>query len=252
MPNSPVLTATDLADGTGISITTTGSTSGATNLLYYQHVNGNPSAETWTVLAEAFTEFTSFLVPPNFLTPGLGYYWWKVVSTHSGNSNVSNLVYAAVTTSAQSIHERLIQAVKARLLLLTFSGLSSASIVDRMIAVDLKEHRPALPAILIGIVGKESFTSGGTNRRDEVDYPVGVMILAADNVNMQTNRPTYLKWREQIIRSLQNFRPSTVSECNKTYIVTDPIIPVGQWYSGKVVSAVIVHGVCWQTRGLTT
>lgn len=251
---TPTLAITDLANGTGATATVSGATGGTTNTLYSQSVDGEIGTSTWTSRGSRSGNGSISVA----LTT-MGYYWWKLVSTDGSTADVSNLVYQPLTNGSDAIHERLMSAIQSRLQGLTFAAMtspagsiSSSDIVIKKVAIDREGHIPNKPCIIIAPVNREKINhAGGTNIRDEVSYPVGVVIVAADNQQLTTNRAVFLKWREQVVRALENFRPTAVTEINRVTVDPEAIFPVPQWLKNLVASAVVANGVAWQSRGLT-
>lgn len=250
---TPVLAVSDNGDGTGGVATVSSATTGTTNTLYSQPMGST----TWTSRGSR-TGNGNITISP---VPAMGNYWWKVVSTDGITNAVSNVVFQSLTDTELPIHERLLIALQGRLVSLTFAshpeeglwpaGSIGSNIVIRTPLTDLEGHIPSFPCIVLGLTGKETVTAGGTNLRDEVDYPIGIVLFAASNRDLISNRAWYLKVREQIVRACQNWRTSDVPELNRTFVETDPILSLPQWSNGLLASAVVVKGRCWQTRGLT-
>ena len=251
----PTLAISDGAAGTGGTATVTGSTVGTTNTLYSQTVDGSIGSATWTGRGSR-TGDGSITIS---ITSATTYYWWKLVSTDGSDTETSNLVYQPLTSGTESIHYRLMLAIQSRLQSLTFAAMTSpagsigsADIVVKKIAIDRESHIPDKPCIIIAPVNRERINhAGGTNLRDEVSYPVGVVIVAADNQQLTTNHAVFLKWREQIVRALESFRPTAVTEINRVTVDPEAIFPTPQWLKNLVASAVVAQGLAWQTRGLT-
>lgn len=250
----PVLTIADDADGSGGTATVAGSTGGTTNTLYSQTINGELGSATWTSRGSRTGDGT---ISVSISSPTT-YYWWKLVSTDGSDTDVSNLVYQPLTDGTEAVHYRFMLAIQARLQGLTFAAqsgggsIASADIVVRKVAIDQEGHIPDKPCILIAPGAREKINhAGGTNIRDEVSYPVGIVILAADNRALTTNLAAHLKWREQIVRALENFRPTSVPEINRSTVDPEAIFPLPQWMKNLVASAVVCQGEAWQSRGLT-
>lgn len=250
---TPTLAIADNADGTGCVATVTTSTAGTTNTLYSQAVDGEIGTSTWTSRGSRVGDGT---ISVSLTT--MGYYWWKLVSTDGSTSDVSNLVYQPLTDGDDAIHYRLLTAIQSRLQGLTFAAetgggtIASADIVVRKVAIDQEDHNPNKPCILIAPGVRERINhSGGTNIRDEVSYPVGIVVLAKDNRHLTTDIDVHLKWREQIVRALENYRPSAVTEINRVTVDPEAIFPVPQWMRNLLASAVVCQGLAWQSRGLT-
>lgn len=251
----PVLSISDDADGTGGVATVTGSTVGTTNTLYSQTVDGSIGSASWTSRGSRTGDGNISVAISSPTT----YYWWKLVSTDGSDTEVSNLVYQPLTDGAEAIHYRLMLAIQSRLQSLTFPALtspvgtiSSSDIVVRKIPIDQEGHLPDKPCIVIAPVNREKFNhAGGTNLRDEVSYPVGVVLVTADNRQLTKDMPQVLKIREQIVRALESFRPTAVTEINRVTVDPEAIFPTPQWLKNLVASAVVAQGLAWQTRGLT-
>jgi len=100
---------------------------------------------------------------------------------------------------AQALHYLLCQYTQTRIISLALSGIPEASILLRRIPVDrdLLTEQHMLPAITISPTGRELLPAG-TKEDTDVDFPVLVTIIAANNQDYTLSEPE-LKWREQII-----------------------------------------------------
>lgn len=89
---TPVLAVADAGDGTGGTATVSGATAGTTNTLYSQLVGSS----TWVARGSRTGDGT-IAISPN---PGVGFYWWKVVSTDGTTNALSNVVFRRLTDTA--------------------------------------------------------------------------------------------------------------------------------------------------------
>lgn len=107
-----------------------------------------------------------------------------------------------------SLYHRLLWAVHDRIATLDLRGLPRDGVLVRKlpIARELTSGRRVWPAIIVSPSGLSARHEGGTNRRDDVVYPVRLTLLAADNEDPTSNLDRYLQWREWLARAFRHQR----------------------------------------------
>lgn len=241
-PDVPVLSIADNADETATA-TVSGSSSGATNIVQTQHVASELGGGTWTTQGGRIGDGDVIIS----VTPG--YYWARVVSTLNGMSASSNPVYFRVTDGSGAVLKQCLDAVQARIQGLMLDGLDAANIVVGKAPSDLNL---TLPAIQITPTGREAIDAAeGTNRRDDVGYPVLVTIFAADNQDQTANLNQYLTWRQQIARAFRNQRLPGVSEIVTATVEPDPVVDSAAWFERNLfVSSLLIRFLSREPRGM--
>lgn len=199
------LTFTDTADGTGGTATISGGNAGATNTVYSAPWTGQTAAQTWTSRGSRSGNGTVSVA----LTT-TGPYLWRVDSLTSGVTEVATCYSWITNTSVASLHDRILDAVVTRIQGLSLSGVSSANIVKRWVPQFVPEIT-TLPAIFVSPIGSEGEV-GGLNNRDDIGFPVLVVIIAASNQNNTDYTSRNTLWRERIQSALRHQFLSGVSE----------------------------------------
>ena len=236
------LTIADNADGTGGVATISGS-SGGSNTVYSQAVNGELGTAAWTSRGSRTGDGTVAV------TPGNGFYWWKVVT---GGSDTSNLVYQNLTDGSTAIWNRLLAAVLARVQGLSLAGVANDSIISRDVPIDrgITPQGIALPAVVISPVKNEiADPLQGTNQRDDVVYPVGITLFASGNANTRVSTDMLL-WRQKIMKAFHNYRIAGVAEAISGFVEPGPHMDLSAWVANLKVSSLIYRCTCRQTRGI--
>lgn len=94
----------------------------------------------------------------------------------------------------------LLTAVKTTIQGLNLTGIADDNVVVQLVA-DWEGGAgatvPGLPAVLIAPMGAET-VSVATNISDDISYPIGVIIMSAENRDQSTHRDRNLQWRESI------------------------------------------------------
>ncbi len=237
---SLTLAIEDSADGTGAAATVAGGESGQTYSVYYQAkylANG-----TWTFASSRVGNGTlSLSIAP-------GYYWGYASGTVSAAPTLSNISAFCVTASDQSMQEKVQDAVQAEIQSMcgvSLTGLNAAQIYVQMSPDD---KAALFPCVFLTPQSAEQFQVA-TNLRDDVGHPVVVMIADRNSEDYVTNMPTYLLWRERIIRKFMSQRLSGVAESMICSVepapIFDPKLPAYE----KMVSAFTLRFKCREPRG---
>jgi len=105
------------------------------------------------------------------------------------------------------------------------------------------------PAILIAPAGAPKFNkTGGTNLRDEIEYPVGVYIVDADNQDQTVNRNKYLNWYEIILKKFRTPRLSGVDTIINSYVSPGLVVDPGWFEAGEFHAGMTLWFISWETR----
>lgn len=233
------LTVVDNEDGSGATATIAGSEGGSTNTVSVQAADG----ETWTEAGSRSGNGTVSLD----LSPG---YWWaKCDSEDGGSTTVSNVVRFGVTTSGQSVHERILDAVKAEIQGMVVASLLTGLRVGQVYRKMVPDDKAVIfPAVFITPEAAETFEVV-TNYRDDIGYPAVVYLTNRNAKEYTAGLPPFLLWRHRIIKRFRTQRLSAVSEvigCTiEPNVVIDPKLP---WYD-YVVSAFILRFKAREYRG---
>lgn len=255
MPTEPTLTVADDADGTGGTATITGGDVGATHEAFTAEFNGDAGAlSAWTSRGSIVGNGTIAL------NVGTGYFFCYVEASESGTFATTPPVYFNATTGDDAIMLQCLDGVKARLGLLTLAGISTDNIIVRTLPLEKGIGAGevfAYPAILITPppdAGLVMPFSEGTNRKDDVQYPVLVGVLDAITINkdvLTANQNRNYLWQQQIVKAFRNQRLTGVDEVYTTIVESTQITNVQAWRKGLFVSFGIFRFISREARGIT-
>lgn len=197
------LAVADLGDGTGATATITDSDNGSVSNAVYVGSWSGESSVTFALEATRTGDGTAAL------TLDTGYYWAYVVSEDDDIYAISNLVYFAVTDSADPIHDQCARAAQALIQGLSLSGVSSSSVIVRKFPYHDAKIDP-LPCIVISTHLPTQHVAS-TNLSDDILYPVTVSFVSASNADKTINQERMLSWREAVRKAFHQKRLAGVS-----------------------------------------
>lgn len=118
-------------------------------------------------------------------------------------------------------------------------------------AVSLGAADVPLPSVLVSPHGPEHMNRlQGTNRRDDVEYPVLVSIVDRDNQDPAAGRlDQYLNWREQIARAFRHQTLAAVPEIIGCWVEPSTIVQPESWMRGFFHSSLLLWFVSREPRG---
>lgn len=231
----------DNADGTGITVAVTGAATDE-HILYVQNVNSNP--DNWV-----FSEADRITGPGNLTSSIQGFHWWYVES--AGVPNVVRAGYA--TNDDDATHFQCLTTIQARIRSLALQDIKPENVVVRKIPTDRGwcDGTQEYPGIIISGVGVESQSvTRGTNLRDDIEYPVFVSILAADNQDLESNYGKYLKWRQIINKSHRNQRLPGVDCVTQMKVQPGPITSPTKFWENEYHSSLVIRCLSREGRGI--
>lgn len=145
------------------------------------------------------------------------------------------------------------EAIKTAIQALALTGVSSTNVLIQKIPRDSSSDVPAasqMPLILISPVGAESIDpTGGTNIRDQVVYPIQVLMLDRDDQSQTSNYDRYLLWRETIRQRFTNCRLSGVSEVVRVRVEASDILNPPAWTKGYFLGGLRIMVTSREERG---
>ncbi len=208
-----LLTLTDNRDGSGAVATITGSVGGSANTVYTQQL----AATSWTSSGSRTGDGTVALALP------LGTYLAYVSNVSVGITTLSNVVYFNVTLQAQAVHWRCMSAVNAKIAGLTMTGSPTSPNANMLQQLSINDDLQINPMIWITCdeaTQEHDIPSQALTGADRIAFPVVVTLhdtRAAEDTSMD---PTYLLWREQMIRALRNHRldPTIIPELGMVWV----------------------------------
>ncbi len=232
----------DNQDGTGITVTISDSDPTDEHEIYVQTLNGQ--YEDWIFnLVGTQTGDGSIVVP--------------VVGSHfryvKTGSEVSPVSFGLATNNEPAIHYACLLAVQARLRQIGLEGIHNDDIVIRKMPSDrgTRFELNGTPTIVIAPPGVEGQGDGeGTNERDDVEYPIIVTILRADNQNLETDLNQGLLWRQKINWALRQQRLPGVPSICKVKMTPGPVIDETGFWNNRYLSSFIVRPMSREGRGI--
>tara|TARA_R100001594_G_scaffold116052_1_gene150989 strand:+ start:10714 stop:11442 length:729 start_codon:yes stop_codon:yes gene_type:complete len=235
----------DDADGTGFTVTTTSFTANATPK--YMAFTG-ALGSTWTSYGSNITGNGT-----SALDLGVGYFFVYFANASSGAVE-SPIFYVNSSSSGTSVHYSCLTAVQAKIRSLSLTSIDNSDVIIRKLDSDrgADDGTYDYPMIVISSFGIETLPKGGgTNKRDEVIYPVVVTILAADNQDLVTNQNKYLLWRQKISRAFRNQNLADVDEIYTVTMQPGPITsPQAFWERNLYHSSLIIKCHSREVRGM--
>lgn len=259
--NVPTLSFADDNDGTGGTLTVANSTVGATNTAYVQQLDatwyGN---EGWVSKGSRTSDGTIDIscLPGVFLC--------YVLSTLGAESNVSVPLMFRASDALESIYFQCLEAAQLRIRLLELEDIQESNVtawkMPLLRAVGTAVTKAAeFPVVILSTMDAETLNNDdGTNARDVIGYPVGVVIVSKlqgeyarkpEYDHLWTGQDRHLKWRERIRRAFINQRLPGVSSVYRC--VVEPRVPqiAGLLTDGLEGSAMVLRFFARETRGLT-
>lgn len=112
-----------------------------------------------------------------------------------------------------AVIDKVLVQVKTAIVSLNLSGITSTNIVDLLVGDDQGGAGPQVggyPCIICCYAQAEAIDFA-TNVRDDITYPVSVVMIATENQDQTTNRTRNWNWREAIRKNFHNKRLSGVT-----------------------------------------
>lgn len=244
------LVVTDNADGTGGNAAISGGGASDVHSLYRAPWDGNMEGLSWTLHGSRTGDGSIAISSP--FPVALGHYVWQVLTVPAvGPATLTNLYYRSLTdATVETLHLRILNAVKTRLQALNMSGIDAAKIQVQWFPMEIKDVN-AMPLILLSPAGTPTFPHRVTNR-DDRGFPVLITVL--DDVQFQSakNMGRDLKWVDQIGRALRFQRLAGVDEVFQCEEVPAPVVSPEWLQLGKLASFLSFRFLVRQSRGLTT
>lgn len=212
------LTITDNADDTGGVATIVGSAIGSTNTLYRSLMTGLEESLTWASVGSRTGDGTIAVSGP-----ARNYYLWQVQSDIAGSVAVSPVVLKSLTNANYTaVRARLVDAVVDKLKLLDLDQIGD----DVFVRNSFDDPNVKYPSVVVVRDATPDLYTGGTNVRDDVEYPIQVIFL--DVSDMRDNAPTarWDLWKERSERAFRNQRIAGASEVIRCTV--EPSVTMGE------------------------
>jgi hypothetical protein len=156
-----------------------------------------------------------------------------------------------ISVAYRPVHQRCLSTVQARIRALALPGLAASSVVVQKLpwARAFTDGRYAFPGVIVSPLGAETMPAeAGTNRRDDVGYPVHVSIVAADNQDLTSHLAMYLLWREKIARAFRNQPLQGVPEIIRCDVEPHRIVLPEEFIKGIFHSELLLRFVSREPR----
>lgn len=131
---------------------------------------------------------------------GVDYYMWRLVDNVTSDI-LAGPTFQPTTTGGDSIWNRAVVVVKDRIKDEVLPTIGTTNVHDKLLA---NLYVLTLPCIVVTPTGTTLRENGGTNERDDIGYPMDVMLIekVADDVEAVRNR--FLYWTERCHDLLRN------------------------------------------------
>lgn len=252
MPFTTALTLT-VSDVAGVAQAAVGGgTNGRTVRLYRAPFTGRTAMRAWTLAGSGTITGTTATITD--AAAGSGYYDWLAVQLTGGGDvdAMSGAVYRPLGTddeNSQSVWEQCVTHTVTTITALQLSGLTSDKIIDGWLPTKFQGISPAPPSCWVAPFGAETYP-GRLNDKDDVGYPVVVLLIDAADRESRRNFRRNLIWRERISRALRYDAPAGISEVFWTDINPDTIVNPDAWRDGLWASALLFRFISREERGL--
>lgn len=239
-PVSPTVSVDDLQNSSA-HIAVSDSSVESVNSIRTLRVGSEPDELNWVQQTSLIGDGSTVVS----LAPG--FYWFHVISSLNGQSTASQVVYSQVTQGTLSVLSQCLSAVQAGIQNLNLANITNSQII---VAKTPHDSHLSYPAIAITPYFSEHIDAkAGTNLRDEIDYPVLVSILAADNRDQQTDFSQHLLWRETIRKAFHNKRLVGVDQVLTTYVDPQEIVDQRAWLENNLfLSEILIRFVSQEIR----
>jgi hypothetical protein len=206
-----ILTATDLQNGSEYEATVTGADPLSSLKAYFAPFTGATTPPSWTLITTRTVDVNgeTFL---EYSMGSTGFYWLMVVGLVSG-SPAATVVYLHITNSAaNSVQERIHNAVKQVILLLNLTDIEDVNVVEKWLPQQLTAGANPVPQIQIVPMNGVNFP-GIMNNRDDVGYPLVILFIDKQNQDYVANKTRNLLWLETVSKAIRYQRLAGVTEC---------------------------------------
>lgn len=148
-----------------------------------------------------------------------------------------------------AILESILTTVQSEIQDLGLTDIDNASVYVQKVPSTRNFQSSDFPAILIAPAGVPKFNkTGGTNLRDEIEYPIGVYIVDADNQNQTLNRDKYLTWYQSIVTKFRMPRLSGVNSIVNSYVAPGLVVDPAWFEAGEFHAGITLWFISWETR----
>jgi hypothetical protein len=150
-----------------------------------------------------------------------------------------------------TVYGDILRQVVADIKSLSLTGISNSNVYTQKVATDRKKDVAALPAVIVAPFGsKVSPSTGGTNTKDEIEYPVLVATLAAADEDQSTNLDRELTWHESILSKFIHQRLTGVTSVLTCRVDPKDVFDPNAFFGKNLdVGGLILRFISRETRG---
>jgi hypothetical protein len=150
-----------------------------------------------------------------------------------------------------SVYYDILKRVQHDIRSLSLTCVAPTNVVIQKVATDRKRTLPALPGVLVSPFGaKVAPATAGTNRRDDIEYPVLVVTLAASNDSQTSDLERETDWHERIISTFIHQRLTGVSSVINCRIDPRDVFNPTAFFDKQLdAGGIILRFVSRETRG---
>lgn len=249
------LTISDNQNGTATA-TIAGSDAGSANTVYATPVQPMMmtmgAALPWQSQATRTGNGTVTFTP----TSGAGYYFFYAAGTVSGAAAISPPTYGPVSAAVLAVFEAMRNAVQAKIQTLSLPGDPQSNLLpitgERVYKqMEQLAHLVQYPCVVILEEDEQETVTPATNARDDIGYPVRVLLMDRSGKLFDKRLPTYLLWRQRIMRAFEEQRLPGVASIWTCHV--QPLLVVDtrtrQMYE-HLVSGMVLRFVSRELRGV--
>ena len=206
--NAPTITIADNGNGTGVVVTITGSTAGATNTFAHKKIISNENV----VLADGSNRVGDGTISQSLAN---GHYLGVVRSTLGADTAYSNYVFFHSTDLGTADIAQAMASVVDRIVSLGLTGLPSGQVYKDILPFFINVD---LPCIFVSLAQMSDTLTTATNERKDVGYGIRLdIVMRADYQDMDARLKRYLEWRERLMDA---FHDESLPGMTKVYRVT--------------------------------
>ncbi len=148
-----------------------------------------------------------------------------------------------------AVLEDILTTVQTKIQDLNLTNIPDAQVIIQKVPSTRDFVSANFPAVIIAPAGEPKFDPNkGTNIRDQIDYPIGVFMVAADNQDQVANRDKYFTWYESILKEFRTPRLVGVDSIVNSYVTPGAMVEPGWFEVGEYVAGMVLWFMSWETR----
>jgi hypothetical protein len=238
------LQITDAQDGTGGTATIAGSDVGTTNTLYRASFSGVAGPLTWAMVGSRTGDGTITIAQAT------GYYLWHLTGTVSAATAFAGYFRPLTDLDEQSENEQILDAVVQKIRTLNLEDVDSASVDFKWMPRKVDSSVDPLPQVQVIPINGETFP-GTLTGRDDVGYPVMVVLIDSQDKDFKKNKRRNLMWRSLILKAFRFQHLTGPTEAYNCIPEQQTIIDPANFKDGNLfVSFIALRFISRERRGV--